>query len=71
MQVFAKLKYPHYSYTLFTPSAVLIYIEIYLLPMASIFASLAASISGFRVVLFLAVLLAVAVWLLLKELKEK
>lgn len=39
--------------------------------MASVLSSLTASISGFRVVLFFAVLLAVAVWLLLKELKEK
>lgn len=39
--------------------------------MASLLSSLAASVSGFRVVLFLSVLLAVAVWLLLKELKEK
>ncbi len=39
--------------------------------MANFLSSLAASISGFRVVLFLLILLAVAVWLLLKELREK
>jgi hypothetical protein len=54
-------------------AAVLIYIEIYwFLRMAAGFlTSLASSVSGIRVVLFLLVLLGVAVWLLLKELREK
>lgn len=39
--------------------------------MASYFASIIAAATGFKVVLFLLILLAVAVWMLLKELKEK
>ena len=37
--------------------------------MASFFSSLIASITGVKVVLFLVVLLAVAVWFILKEIK--
>jgi predicted ATPase len=38
---------------------------------ASFFASVVASVTGIKVVLFLVVLLAVAVWFILKELREK
>lgn len=48
----------------------IIFIEIYIaFQMASFFSSLIATITGFKVVFFLIVLLAIAVWFILKEIK--